>query len=272
MALRPALRPGAPLLRRDATHLQVGTSPGIVLVDRPGLLPLLRLLDGVRDSGRIAQVVSDRIPELVAELPGLLNELLASGAIVDASSPVQPRRSAYRVGFETDPGAKVVVDATHGVLAAAGLTHVGVTDPHLLVIATVGEPDRARFDRATLLGIPHLPVVVDEDRVRLGPLVRPGLSPCIHCHDLHRTLWDRAWPALLLQLGRPGSGVVAGAVDPATACAAGVEIAVDVLAHLDGHRARTIGHCLHVGPRHDERVQRSVPFHPVCSCDLLRAA
>ena len=36
------IRPGAPLLRRDATQLQAGTSPGTVIDDRPGLRPFRR--------------------------------------------------------------------------------------------------------------------------------------------------------------------------------------------------------------------------------------
>lgn len=272
MALRPALRPGAPLLRRDATHLQVGTSPGVVVADRPGLVPLLRLLDGVRDVDRLEQITSTQIPELGPDLRSILNELLACGAVVDASARRRPRRSAHAVGFEADPAAAQVVDATRAVLKASGVSHVHSTEPDVLVIAACGEPARARFERAALLGVPHLPVVIDEDRVRIGPLVRPGLTPCVSCHDLHRTLWDRAWPALLLQLGQPGTVVGPDAADPTTLHAAAIEIAVDVLRHLDGHPARTVGHCLQIGPGHDERVWRAVPFHPSCSCDLLRAA
>lgn len=272
MAFRPALRPGAPLLRRDATHLQIGTSPGIVIPDRPGLLALLRLLDGVRDVERLQQLVGERIPDLRAPLPRLLSELLASGAIVDASVRRRPRRSTSSVGFDADHGCQQIVDASCAILSASGLTRLGSTDPELLIISSCGEAARTRFERAILLSTPHLAVVVDEDRVRIGPLVRPGLTPCVNCHDLHRTAWDRAWPALLHQLGRPAAAVTSIGLDAATAHAAAVEIAVEILAFLDGQRPRTIGQCLLIGPRHDERLTRAIAFHPSCTCNVLIAA
>jgi hypothetical protein len=58
VSLRPTIRPGAPLLRRDATHLQVGTSPGTVIDDRPGLRSFLRLLNGARDVDQLRRLVS----------------------------------------------------------------------------------------------------------------------------------------------------------------------------------------------------------------------
>lgn len=272
MPIRPALRPGAPLLRRDATHLQVGTSPGIVIPDRPGLLQLLRLLDGVRDVDRLQHIVRAEIPDLATPLPSLFTELIASGAVVDATTHTRPRRSQHLIGFDADPGCDSLVGATSEILSASGLAHVRTTDPDLLVISSCGETARTRFERAALLGTPHLAVVIDEDRVRIGPLVRPGLSPCVNCHDLHRTAWDRAWPALLHQLGRPAAAVTSAGLEPTTAHAAAVEIAVEILAFLDGQRPRTIGQCLLIGPQHDERLIRGIPFHPACSCDLLSAA
>ena len=272
MAFRPALRPGAPLLRRDATHLQIGTSPGIVIPDRPGLLALLRLLDGVRDIDRLQQLVQEHIPELHGPLPSLLAELLASGAIVDATTRSRPRRSAHSVDFDADHSCRHIVDASCAILSASGLDRHRATEPDLLIISSCGEAARTRFERAVLFGTPHLAVVVDEDRVRIGPLVRPGLSPCVNCHDLHRTTWDRAWPALLHQLGRPAAAVTCAGLEATTAHAAAVEIAVEVLAFVDGQRPRTTGHCLLIGPRHDQRLTRAVPFHPSCTCDLLTAA
>ena len=63
VTLRPTIRPGAPLLRRDATRLQVGTSPGTVIDDWPGLRPFLRLLNGARDVDQLRRLVqSDRTP------------------------------------------------------------------------------------------------------------------------------------------------------------------------------------------------------------------
>ncbi|MCW2830786.1 MAG: hypothetical protein JWP31_1478, partial [Aeromicrobium sp.] len=217
MAFRPALRPGALLLRRDATHLQVGTSPGIVLLDRPGLLRLLRLLDGSRDVTRLRDLVRERVPELTDEVGRLLTELRALGVVVDASAhAVAPRRDAYEVGFEHGRGSADLVATTTSILGAAGVLRVASTEPDLLVVTSCGEPPRDVFERAGLLRLDHLPVVIDEDQVRIGPLVRPGRTPCMSCHDLHRTDWDPAWPALVHQLGSSVVGRLPS-VDPLTA-------------------------------------------------------
>lgn len=270
MAFRPAVRPGAPLLRRDATHLQVGTSPGIVFADRPGLLAFLRLLDGARDIGRLRSLARERVPELEADVGATLNELLALGAVVDG--PQRPARPAYELAIHSDPGGVALADTTRSILMESGLTRLSSTEPDLTVVVSCGEPSRATFEQASLWGLTHLPVVIDEDRVRIGPLVRPGVTPCVGCHDLHRADWDPAWPALLLQLGRPATGASAAALAATTCHAAAVELAVEVLSHADGRRARSVGQCLLVGPAPDERTVRPVPFHHRCACDLLETA
>jgi len=271
MALRPALRPGALLLRRDATHLQVGTSPGVVIADRPGLMALLRLLDGVRDLGRLQDLADVSIPELTTSVADVVTELRALEAVVDASASVEPPgRATAHIGFEVRPGADSLAATARTLLAAVGVDRESSSDPDLLVIVSVGETSRSAYERASLLGIDHLPVVIDEDRVRLGPLVRPGRTPCVGCHDLHRTDWDGAWPALVLQLGR--GPVRPSALHPLTEHAAAVEVAAEVMAHVDGSGPRTIGRCLVVGPGHDQRVVWPVSFHPRCACDLLSAA
>jgi len=274
MPFRPALRPGAPLLRRDATHLQIGTSPGVVVADRPGLVPLLRLLDGIRDVERLEGIAREAIAELDGTVATVLAELRAVGAVVDASGldDVRRRRATRPVAFDVSSGTAELVAATRAALSAAGLTRLASADPELLVIVSFGEPSRSVYERPALLGIDHLPVVIDEDRVRIGPFVRPGRTPCVSCHDLHRSDWDPAWPALLLQLGRRPAAERPMALDTLACHAASVEIAAEVLAQLDGRDPRTIGRCLVVGPGHDERAMWPVAFHHQCACDLLNAA
>ncbi len=295
MSFRPALRPGAPLLRRDATHLQVGTSPGIVIADRPGLLDLLHLLDGARDVERLAAVAGATIPELTAPVSDVLAELRSAGVIFDATrwsgvgrrgldaearhtdfggdDPARLRhRQAYGLAIHSDAGSSKLAEITQAVLADAGVNQVDADDPDLIVIASCGEPARTVFEQPVRLGLDHLSVVIDEDRIRIGPLVRPGRTPCMSCHDLHRADWDRAWPALLHQLGRNTATMTPPAVDAVTTHAAALELAVEVLAHADRRANRTLGRCLVVGPAHDDRTTWPLAFHHACTCDLLRAA
>ncbi len=295
MAFRPALRPGAPLLRRDATHLQIGTSPGIVIADRPGLLDLLRLLDGARDVDRLTVIAGTMIPELAAPVAEILAELRSAGVVFDATrwstadvrglgaearhadfggdDPARLRhRQTYGVALHADPGSRRLTEIVQSVLADAGICRFDPDEPDLLVIASCGEPARTVFEQPSQLGIDHLPVVIDEDRVRIGPLVRPGHSPCVSCHDRHRADWDRAWPALVHQLGRHTANMTPPAVDAVTTHGAALEVAVEALAHADGRPSRSLGRCLVVGPGHDERESWPLAFHHACTCDLLRAA
>jgi bacteriocin biosynthesis cyclodehydratase domain-containing protein len=127
------------------------------------------------------------------------------------------------------------------------------------------------FEQAHRHGITHLMVVLDEDRVRIGPLVIPGVTPCLTCLDLNRTAWDRAWPALLTQLGRSRWTVPPPLPTP-LAYVAAAEVGVEVLALAGGSRPRTAGQVLAVGPAHDARVLWPVGFHHGCACALLPAA
>ena len=48
--------------------------------------------------------------------------------------------------------------------------------------------------------VAHVPVVVSERAVTVGPFVEPGLGPCLYCVQLARTDLDPAWPAIATQL------------------------------------------------------------------------
>lgn len=295
MTFRPALRPGASLLRRDATHLQVGTSPGIVIADQPGLVPLLHLVDGARDVDRLTALARTTIPELTFSVAEVLAELRTLGALLDASRWSGPqrrgldaearhldmvgddpdrlcRRPQFGLAFYGDAGSRSLIEITQSILTASGVSRLEVPDPDLLVIVSCGEPSRTVFESPGHLRLSHLPVVIDEDRVRIGPLVRPGHTPCVSCHDRHRGDWDRAWPALQHQLGRHTAIMTPPGLSALTSHAAAVELAAGILAHVDGAPLPAIGRSLVVGPRHDERTAWPVAFHHGCGCDLLRTA
>ncbi len=265
------LRPGAPLLRRDPAHLQVGTSPGIVIDDRPGLRSFLQLLDGVRDLDQLGRLARTEVPELDAEVTEVLAPLLACGAVVDARA-LHVRRPRLRVAVHDDPRSRPLARAIGHVLADLGVPALDATDPDLLLVVTCGEPARPVFDEARRQGLPHLMVVLDEDRVRVGPYIAPGLTPCLTCLDLNRAEWDAAWPALLPQLGRTPWAVAAPVVAAPLRYAAAAEVGAEVLAVAGGTRPRTAGRVLALGPAHDARTTWPVAFHHRCGCALLPAA
>lgn len=295
MTIRPALRPGSILLRRDATHLQIGTSPGFVLRDQPGLFSVLRLLDGIRDLNRIADLTAIHIGEFGGDVVLVIGELVAAGLVFDARSwdfPTDPRlvgearfasltgspparlrqRAKFGLRLTADKASAELARTTTLILDRAGIRITPGEQTHLAVMLSNGEPGRQRFLSAMEAGTDHVRVVIEEDRIRIGPLVRPGVTPCVNCHDLHRADWDNAWPALMTQFGASTRWGSEPALCATTLHVAAATIAAEVLAHCDERTTETTGHCLVVGPHYLDRLTWPVSFHPGCSCTLLAAA
>ena len=112
---------------------------------------------------------------------------------------------------------------------------------------------------------PHLSVVAREASVLVGPLVRPGATPCLRCLDLHRTDADPDWPALAAQLASRGGG----AVESVLAAVAGPLAAAQALAFVDGRTATVEGATLEVPlPDAVPRLARWAT-HPACGCAEL---
>lgn len=143
-------------------------------------------------------------------------------------------------------------------------------DPTDLDVVVVTEPHAAhpaRYQRLLGLGVPHLPMVVREADMVVGPFVRPGRSACVTCVDLARADADREWPALVAQLRRsaePTHETTLAAVAAATA-------AGQVLAQLDGHRPAAVGACLEIALPAGLPRARPVEPHPRCGCVVLPA-
>jgi hypothetical protein len=161
---------------------------------------------------------------------------------------------------ERSPRVAVQVDDS----AADGLGF----DPTDLDVVVVTEPHAAhpaRYQRLLGLGVPHLPVVVREADMVVGPFVRPGRSACVTCVDLAHADADREWPALAAQLRKtpePTHEATLAAVAAATA-------AGQVLAHLDGHRPAAVGACLEISLPAGLPRSRPAEPHPRCGCVLL---
>lgn len=129
-----------------------------------------------------------------------------------------------------------------------------------------------RDDAAGLLrlGVPHLMVQVMELTGVIGPLVIPGRSSCLRCHDLHRTDRDPHWPLLLDQtMRRPPSRP---ACDTALAAAVAGLAATQVLAHLDGFAASAVDGTIEMSLPSGLPRRRSWARHPSCGCGWGGAA
>jgi bacteriocin biosynthesis cyclodehydratase domain-containing protein len=109
----------------------------------------------------------------------------------------------------------------------------------------------------------HLAVSVRDGTVVVGPLVRPGRTPCLNCLDLHRVDRDPAWPVVAAQLHTGPDATEPLAVT--TALTGAAYAAAEVLAHIDGGRPTTLGATVEIhGP--GRAVRRRWTQHPRCGC------
>ncbi|WNB86133.1 ThiF family adenylyltransferase [Cellulomonas sp. ATA003] len=143
--------------------------------------------------------------------------------------------------------------------------------PDVVVSVEHGVADAARARTMMSAEVVHLSVVVREADILVGPLVRPGASPCLRCVDLHRTAADPVWPVLAAQLAaaprgrRPAEESVLAAVGGALA-------AGQVLAQLDGRTPTAVGASLEIAlPDAVPRLRRWA-VHPECGCAGLPGA
>jgi hypothetical protein len=265
MPLRPVLPPGGDVVRRDARTLVVGGRPGVTVPDRPGLVALLRLLDG-RGLDAVARLAAERVPELDVDVRSLIRGLVAQGALA-AQPPAPPPALSVRV--QAWRGSERTASLVRTALDDLDLRPDPASEEALLVLVAAGEPPRSWIERAVETGVPVLPLVVGADWSRLGPLTVAGRTPCLGCHDAERATWDPTWNATLTQLGRPI--VPAPPPRPATSLLmrAGALAADEVLACAERRRPDTLGGVLHLAGRHVER--EPVRVHDDCTSLLHRA-
>ncbi|MDD9207484.1 thiamine biosynthesis protein ThiF [Georgenia sp. 10Sc9-8] len=136
------------------------------------------------------------------------------------------------------------------------------TRPDLLVMVSAHVTDPVRVRPLMREDVPHLPMVVGDVEVVVGPLVVPGTGPCTRCCDLHRTDADPAWPAVATQLRvMPCTGPESGAAALAAAL-----VTHQVLAHLDGREVAVRGASLEVTALDPVPAVRPWSVHPACGC------
>jgi bacteriocin biosynthesis cyclodehydratase domain-containing protein len=113
----------------------------------------------------------------------------------------------------------------------------------------------------------HLAVTVRDGTVVVGPLVRPGHTPCLNCLDLHRLDRDPDWPLVAAQLHTTPDPVEP--LTATTALAGAAYAAEEVLTHIDGGTPRTLGATVEItGPGQTSRRRWS--HHPRCDCQRPR--
>ncbi|MFT4298840.1 MAG: hypothetical protein QM597_04285 [Aeromicrobium sp.] len=287
MVFRPALAPGAHLTRHDTTHLRIGDGDRVVLPDSEALQALVTAIDGVRDRDVVCREAAEHSGAPPGEVAGLLDLLIARGAVVDAEpwlrllAPRNEIASAIRRGVDPE----TLADRAHTVLALhaapscadladligaaarmGGLSQRADQPPDLHVLATTGEPPRDLIESLAATGAHVLPVALSEGRCIVGPWTDLGRTPCPRCADFAQALWGCGPCGLWPSLDRPdrlhGVGVE-------TAQAAASLIVADLLAAADGRRPATVGTRFAIGPDAHHATRLAVDFAEDCTCHLL---
>lgn len=183
---------------------------------------------------------------------------------------------------ESDRAAARVVVAGVGRLAervAALLAESGVA---VFVTRTVEAAESQDCELAVVIGhfvldpgllglwlrrdVPHLPVIIGDSSVAIGPCVEPGRTPCLHCLQRYAADADPAWPAIATQLW----GRRSAADTELAASEAGAIVARLVLARLAGDTAVAAAQL--VMDADGARSHRQLVIHPECGCIAPGAA
>lgn len=255
MVLR--LDPRFPVVWRTPSSVQLGVDPPAVVLDGISEVQermLAALAVGVSQSG-LAMLSRGRD----AERDALLARLAPVLAAPDTAAALP---TVAISGVETISGAIVPVLAESGVQVIAGAEVGDLRDarPHL-AIATghfVLDPELHAFWLRR--DVPHLPIVLSDTAVTIGPFVEPGSGPCLLCLELHRRDADAAWPAVASQLLGRRSRAESAVLLAETAAAAGRM----VLARLSAGAGAAAS--LRIDATTGIRTWRTWSVHPECGC------
>ena len=298
----------SPILWRRVGQSQIGTEPGhAVVLDglSPQEQQLLDRLPPDLSPGDVYQVARwSEVP--VARARQILSALDEAGALTrDTPTPTsgdalywerladspQARAHALRDGIVGVIGGCRLARELVSLLAEAGVGTLLAEDeelsdwagalvppvrtrapletrPHLVVTVEGHLVEPLRAQDLSVAGVAHLPVVVREVSVRVGPLLAPGRPPCATCLDLWERDADPQWPAVATQL-RLLDPPQTEALLAHQAAALAARAVTDV---LSGRRQRWVGRSGEVSGLEAVGVERLWTPHPECLCSALEAA
>lgn len=286
--MRPIVRPGLQILRRDMHSVQLGLDwPGLVAVwETPGLRAVLASVDGFRDVEGVL-LAATQLGVSLADAEAGLDVLLKCGALVDRSATRRtgfdesawaawwllagPEHSAADL-VEAQRGRRVLVQGSGRVaevvrelLRGSATMSCGEPDEaDLLVIASDAEPARAHADAAMHTGLPHVWVFVRDTVGVVGPFVDPGRTACLRCVDASRADLDPAWPTLITSsLATP---LAVPPCDPILATLVGAWASQDAVLWSGGLRPHTWGAVIEVPQGFGAPQTVTFNPHPHCGC------
>ncbi|CAN5237722.1 hypothetical protein BH09ACT5_BH09ACT5_19810 [soil metagenome] len=251
------LDPRLPLVWRTPASVQLGVDPVVVVIDdvtETDERMLSALSVGVSETG--LAMIAGCGPE---ERDALL-EALGPAVLRVPLTPVTATVAVH--------GSEALASSIASTLAHSGIDVVTGPDaaalaerrPALAIIAAqyVLPPElHALWLRRD---VPHLPVVMGDAAVTVGPVIEPGDGPCLLCLELHRRDLDGAWPAIAAQLlGRRSRAETPVLVMEGAAAAS--RLALERLAAGAGAAAS-----LRIYAATGRREVRNWQAHPECGC------
>lgn len=246
------LDPDVPLLWRDDTTLQLGVAGDVRVTVSAAWIELLlgRMRAGFRRSA--FDVIAHGVGAPRQEARMLLAQL---GAFLIDDSP--PPRAAWVETLNITDGR-----AAHRMREALADENVAMghrsAREDVAVVLLQGAAAAIQFARYLRDDTAHLPVAFERGSVTVGPLVRPGASPCLACRDGHERDRDAAWPRLHAQLIDRDAGALRAAMVAEAAALAARLLRADA---QPGELVRLSAD--------GSREWRVVTFHAECRCRAL---
>jgi hypothetical protein len=149
--MRPVLRPGLPLLRRDAQTLQLGLDPAsaVVVDDCPAVRAVLAALDGVRREDQVVTAAGGAAGVGPAAAAATLAELCRWGVVCDADELIEaigalPEPSRDRLAADVTamalvgPPRELARRRRAASVTVCGLATAGSTAARQLAVAGIG--------------------------------------------------------------------------------------------------------------------------------------
>lgn len=196
------LDPAFPPLWRSPWEMQFGLEPAVTLAAPAPWQE--RLIDELRQG-----LPDSAVPLVAASLgapAGACDDLLeAISPALEPQRPVPPPRAVLQIAGDV---AAELVETIRAAMTGCGLAletsdwpGEAATDAAVPVIALAAHlVHPARVSALMATDATHLPFVLSGSRVRIGPLVVPGVTACLSCLALTSTDADAAWPVLAAQL------------------------------------------------------------------------
>ncbi|WP_141014009.1 hypothetical protein [Nocardioides sambongensis] len=270
---RERLKPGRPVLRRDATTLQIGLdAAGVLLPDTPDVRRLLADLDplGTPLPPEDAPLAPTGRYDALPVLEHARDALRAAGHLEEVHPPPRPATTT-RDGFwavtdtvALDIGDPSVRSAVERLVEQAGL-RVDDTRPAARLVVSQGPLRREVVDDLVRTQTPHLLVSSLQGARRVGPFVVPGRTACLRCVDAHEAAGDPRRPLLIEQAAR-AARLRPEPSDPVTDAVALSWAVRDLACFVRGGEPATWSATLDLEPLAPGPGLRRWLRHPYCGC------